>query len=112
MRRSQTVKALFWELRAAGIEGSARDVLRLAHFLLRSHQGEIGSFSDFGRIVDSRTLPMLPVDVVLANGGWRVVEFENSRLSAHDPDATERFAINKRIEKLIGKLWPRSTLPD
>lgn len=109
MRRSSTVRALFWELRAAGIDGSAKDVLRLAYFILRSHQGELGRLDDFGRMVDSRALPMLPVDVVIANSGWRVVEFENSRAQAREPDTVDQVARHRRIEGLIGRLWPRST---
>lgn len=112
MKRSHTVRAIFWELRAAGAEGSAKDVLRLAYFLLRSHQGEIARADDFGRVVDSRALPMLPVDVVMGNAGWRVVEFENSRASNNDFDPSEIFARERRIERFVGRLCPRSTFPD
>lgn len=112
MRQSQVIKTIFWELRAAGIEGSAREVLRLAHFLVRSHLGEIGSSDDFGRVIDSRALPFLPVDVVLADGGWRMLEFEHHRAVYHDWDAPELFADRSRIEKLIGSLWPRSIPQD
>ena len=112
MRRSQVIKTIFWELRAAGVEGSAKDVLRLAHFLVRSHQGEIGKSDDFGRVVDSRALPYLPVDIVMADGGWRVIEFENCRVSYRDIDAPEMFETRSQIEKLVGTLWPRSTPQD
>ena len=106
MRRAKTVKALFWELRAAGVEGSAKDVLRLAYFILRSHQGEVGASDDFGRVIDSRALPMLPVDVAMQSGGWRLVEYENSQCSHLESDATDQFWVTRKIERLVGKLWP------
>lgn len=112
MQRSQIIKAMFWELRAAGIPGSARDVLRLAHMLLLSHKGELGRADDFGRIVDSRVLPLLPVDVIMADGGWQVLEFENSRAIHHDPDAFDRYRYNSRIEGLVGRLWLQSIPQD
>jgi len=112
MRKSQVVKSIFWELRAAGIEGSARDVLRLAHFLVRSHLGEIAKSDDFGRVVESRSLPLLPVDIVLADGGWCLIDFENSRVSYIDADAPERFSVRSKIERLVGPLWPRSIPQD
>lgn len=108
MRKSQVVKSIFWELRAAGVEGSASDVLRLAHFLVRSHRGEIAKSDDFGRIVESRTLPLLPVDIVMADGGWRLIDFENSRIGYRDFDAPEYFAAKSKIERLVGPLWVRS----
>jgi hypothetical protein len=107
MQRSKVVKSLFWELRAAGVEGSAKEVLRLAHFLLQSHLGEIGRADDFGRVVDSRALPLLPVDVVMADGGWRLLDFENSRLSHHDAEVVDDVVRTSRIKRLIGSLWPR-----
>lgn len=107
MRRSQVVKTIFWELRAAGVEGSAKDVLRLAHFIVQSHAGEVGRLDDFGRVVDSRALPHLPVDLVMSDGGWRLLEFERSRAVDHDPDAAERYSTRSRVRKLIGSLWPR-----
>jgi hypothetical protein len=112
MRKSQVVKSIFWELRAAGVEGSARDVLRLAHFLVRSHLGEIAKSDDFGRVVESRALPMLPVDIVMADGGWRLVDFENSRIGYMDVDAPEYFTAKLKIERFVGPLWPRSTPQD
>ena len=112
MRKSQVVKSIFWELRAAGVEGSARDILRLAHFLVRSHLGEIAKTEDYGRVVESRSLPLLPVDIVMAGGGWRLVDFENSRLGFRDFDAAESFMARSRIERLTGPLWPRSTPQD
>lgn len=112
MRRSETVRALFWELRAAGVDGSARDILRLADLLLRSHKGEIGGLGDFGRVVDSRAFPFLPVDVVINRAGWRVVDFENSRVDRFDIDTVDSMAGVKKAERLVGKLWPRSTPQD
>lgn len=112
MRKSQVVKSIFWELRAAGVEGTARDILRLAHFLVRSHLGEISKSDDYGRVVESRSLPLLPVDVVMAGGGWRLVDFENSRLGYRDFDAPESFTTRLKIERLTGPLWPCSTPQD
>lgn len=107
MQRSKVVKALFWELRAAGVEGSAKEVLRLAYFLLQSHLGEIGKAEDFGRVVDSRALPLLPVDIVMADGGWRVLEFENSRTTHIDLEAVDEVVKTSRIKRLMGSIWPR-----
>jgi hypothetical protein len=107
MQRSKVVRSLFWELRAAGVDGSAKEVLRLAHFLLKSHLGEIGRSDDFGRLVDSRSLPMLPVDVVMADGGWRVLEFENSRTTHTDLEAVDEVVKASRLKKLMGSIWPR-----
>jgi hypothetical protein len=97
MQRSKVVKSLFWELRAAGVNGSAKEVLRLAHFLLRSHLGEVGRADDYGRVVEPRSFPYLPVDVALATGGWGLVEFENVRAGRtedefeHDPTRRSKF---------------------
>ena len=107
MRQTQVIKSLFWELRAAGVEGSARDVLRLAHFLLRSHNGEVRKSDDFGRVVDSRALPFLPVDVVMADGGWRILEFENSRSGFQESDDADQFAFKAKIKRLMGSVWRR-----
>jgi hypothetical protein len=106
MRKSQVVKSIFWELRAAGVEGSARDILRLAHFLVRSHLGEISKPDDYGRVVESRSLPLLPVDIVMAGGGWRLVDFENSRLGYRDFDAPESFTTKSKTQAkaINGKL--------
>jgi hypothetical protein len=106
MQRSRVVKTLFWELRAAGVEGSAKDVLRLAHFILRSHLGEIGRADDFGRVVDSRALPLLPVDVVMADGGWRLLEFENSRVSYLESEVAHDAAKHSKLKKIMWSLWP------
>jgi hypothetical protein len=107
MQRSKVVRSLFWELRAAGVEGSAKEVLRLAHFLLKSHLGEVGRADDFGKVVDSRSLPLLPVDVVMADGGWRVLEFENSRTSHIDIEAVEEAVKASKLKRLMGSIWPR-----
>ncbi|HZG45489.1 MAG TPA: hypothetical protein VEZ41_04375 [Allosphingosinicella sp.] len=101
MQRSKVIRSLFWELRAAGVEGSAKDVLRLAHFIMRSHLGEVGRADDFGRVVDPRALPFLPVDVVMADGGWRLLEFENSRASYVERDAVDENALRKRVKRLM-----------
>jgi hypothetical protein len=105
MQRSKVVKTLFWELRAAGAEGSAKDVLRLAHFLLQSHLGEVGRPDDFGRVVDSRALPALPVDVALASGGWRLLDFENSRASHTDLDYVDEIAKTSKLKRIMESLW-------
>jgi hypothetical protein len=105
VQRSKVVKTLFWELRAAGVEGSAKDVLRLANFLLQSRLGEVGSSDDFGRIVDSRALPLLPVDVVLADGGWRLLEFENSRVSHLDSEVVHDVAKQSKLKRIMGSVW-------
>jgi hypothetical protein len=106
MQRSKIVKVLFWELRAAGVEGSAKDILRLAHFLLQSHLGEIGREDDFGRVVDSRALPGLPVDIAMADGGWRLLEFENSRARHLDSEVNHDAAGRSKLKRIIGSLWP------
>ena len=108
MTRAQLVKEIYWELRSSGIPGTARELLRMADFLVRSHSGEIGSLNDFGRVVDSRALPLLPVDVVMADAPWRVLEFERRRNSQFDPDAPEVFAARARIKKLLGAGWSQS----
>ena len=107
MQRSKVVKSLFWELRAAGIEASAKDTLRLAHFILQSHLGEVDRADDFGKVVDSRALPLLPVDVVLADGGWRVLDFENSRVSHLESEVAHDAARQSKLRKMLGSLWPR-----
>lgn len=112
MNRSQIIKGVFWELRAAGVEGSARDILKLADFMLRSHLGEIGSAEDFGRVVDSRTLPLVAVDFAIADGGWRVLEYENRQISFCDVDGTAINETKRIIEGYIGSLWAHSIPPD
>lgn len=99
MGPAKTIKSLFWELRAAGIDGSAKDVLRLAHFLLQSHHGEIRSSDEFGRIVDPRTLPLLAVDIAMKDGGWQVLAFENIRSTHVEREAYDYFLHRSRREK-------------
>lgn len=74
--------------------------------MMRSHLGEIGSSDDFGRVVESRAMSLLPVDVVMADGGWRVLEFENSRVIHHELDAPEYFLGRAKLKKIMGSLWP------
>lgn len=108
MRRADAVKSIFWELRASGIAGSARDILRLAHFLLKSHTGEVGKVTDFGRVVDSRALPLVPVDFAINHGAWKILEFENSRNNFQDSDGYESHEALRRLERVIGPLWAHS----
>ena len=112
MRRAAAVKSIFWELRAAGIEGSARDLLRLAHFLLRSHTGELHHADEFGRVVDSRSLPLIPVDYAMAQGGWRILEFETARWSFVDVDVYDAQLTHRKLERIIGPLWAHSLPQD
>ena len=105
MRNPDRVRAIFQELRAAGIDASARDLLRLAHFILRANLTDQGENGDFSPSEDSRALPLLPVDVAMNTGGWRVMEFENIRLAADDPSPTRRGAIMKKLNKLLGPQW-------
>jgi hypothetical protein len=108
MNRSRIIKGIFWELRAAGVEGSAREILQLADFMLRSHLGEVGSSDDFGRIVDSRTLPLIAVDYAIADGGWRIIDFENQQSSFFDTDMVSFNETKRKIERYVGSLWAHS----
>lgn len=107
MQRSKVVRSLFWELRAAGVEGSAKDVLRLAHHILQSHLGEIGRSDDFGRVVDPRSLPFLPVDLAIADGGWRLIDFENSRATYLEVEAVDEVVRHSKLKRLLGSIWQR-----
>ena len=108
MHRAQLIKAIFWELRSAGIPGTARDLIRMADFFVRSHAGEIAKPADYGRVIDSRALPLLPVDVVMNESPWKVLEFELSRNHHFDLDAPELSAARARINMLLGPEWFQS----
>ena len=83
----------------------------MADLLVRSHAGEIGKSSDFGRLVDGRALPLLPVDIVMNHSPWKVLEFELSRNGLRELDASELCAARARINRLLRAGWPQPIQP-
>jgi len=112
MQNPARVKAIFHELRAAGVDASARDLLRLAHLILQLHHAEAADgTAELHNIIDSRSLPMLPVDVAIGNWSWRVLEFELFRRQSDEMDPSIVNAVSRRLTNLLGSQWERSLPP-
>ncbi len=76
MRRSEKITAIYRELRqAVGLKATAAEVLACASSLV-----DLFSLEDEAPGYDPRTgrqpFDMLPVDVALADGGWRILSRE------------------------------------
>jgi hypothetical protein len=114
MRRSNRLRAIYFELRhAAGTEVSAGDLLRLAHFILKSYGVDKDELADFGKPRDSRAFYALPVDEAMRDGGWQVLDFEEHRAFGIDDLEPPELALLKfSIQRFLGPQWQMQIPPD
>ena len=107
VQKSARIRAIFAELRAAGVEAPARDLLRIANYILQTFGGEIPEDASLrDPSPDTRQFFTLPVDEAMKDGGWQILEFEARRqqtLEEMTPEARTTF-IN-RIRKALGSEW-------
>ena len=104
MQRPAQIRAIFAELRAAlGQEAHARDLLQLAHLILRAHEAPSAE-EDIVVPIGRTPLFALPLDIAMEDGGWRVLNFE----CEHGIEFDESEPINtnsaSRLKILMG-LW-------
>jgi hypothetical protein len=106
VQKSLRLRAIFAELREAGVEASARDLLRIANYILQTFaaNGEEIDLSDTP--MDPRAFFALPLDKAMEDGGWRVLEFEARRhaeVQEMSPEARTLFV--HCIRKALGPEW-------
>jgi len=86
MRKSAKVTAIYRELRqAVGANASAAEVLACASSLVELFALDNDAGGDELR-AERQTLDMLPVDVALADGGWRTLCREWNRMGWESSD--------------------------
>jgi hypothetical protein len=107
MGSATKVRAIYAELRASvGVEASAGDLLRLAHFIVKSYAPDLDDSDVYGRPRDSRSFFALPVDVAMEDGGWRILHFEERRSFGIDDIDPQDFAILElHIRRNLGPQW-------
>lgn len=113
MQKSVRLRAIFAELRLAGVEASARDMLRIANYILQTFgaDGEEIELSD--EPIDTRRFLALPLDEAMEDGGWKILEFE-ARRKIEDDDLTpetQTFFVH-RMRKILGPSWQLQQLQD
>lgn len=107
MQKSARIRAIFAELRAAGVDAPARDLLRIANYILQSFGGEVPDDPSLREPpTDTRQFFALPVDEAMKDGGWQVLEFEAKRqLTFEDMTPEARTTFINRIRKALGAEW-------
>lgn len=112
MQKPALIRAIFAELRASlGPDVPAGDLIRLAHLIVRAHTEEQDELAEFGRQGESRSLVSLAVDVAMADGGWRILEFEAHKREYLDDVDRERVCVIKPlIQKYLGPEWQQQQL--
>jgi len=106
LRRSDKIRQIYSELRSTGVEGSASDLIKIANAILRTYAGEEDSDDFLSAPVDSKSFVDRSVDNAMADGGWRILEFEETRRrSIDDCSITELREIRRKAHKLIGNTW-------
>lgn len=112
-RRSALIKAIYAELReAAGPEAEARHLIQLAHIVLRAYLNEDERSDGFGQPGTSRSFDTLPVDLAMSDGGWRVLEFENSRrVTVDEIEVGELERLRPIVEQILGRSWRHQHFP-
>jgi hypothetical protein len=106
MRRSEKLRQIYRELRLAGVEAPASDLVQIASLILRAYSGDTDEVDDFGVPRDTRSLVHMPVDSAMEDGGWRVLEFELKQSRSIDDLDPERLHYIRRIaRKVIGSPW-------
>ena len=116
MQNPARLRAIYAELRrAAGKEIAAADLLRLAHFLLKQYRLDAArvEVDEYGRPVDSRAFFALPVDVAMADGGWRILNFEERRsFGIDDISPLEKSLITRLVRRYVRSEWPQQIPED
>lgn len=112
MRKHDVLRAIYVELRATlGPEIPAGEVIRLANLILRAYSGlDHESIDDHS---GSRTsIVSMAVDTAMQDGGWRVLEFEESQCSLHERDYDVMLELRPIIEKFLGPEWKHPSPTD
>jgi hypothetical protein len=111
MRKGDLLRSIYAELRSSlGREVTAGEVIRLANLILRSYTG-LEDFREDGRAGGpGRSLVCLAVDTAMRDGGWRVMEFEESQRSHDDDDGYLDAEIYSLIGTLLGPEWKHPSL--
>lgn len=106
MQKSIRLRAIFAELRAAGVDAPARDLIRIANYILLTFSADAVDDDLESRPVDPRSLLALPIDQAMNDGGWRVLEFETRRQVEQDePSPEARSLFLHCIRKVLGAEW-------
>lgn len=107
MNRSLHVKKIFQVILNSDIGITAGDAIRLAALIVETAYDEPQGYRDRGNVVAN--FYSQPVDVAIADGGWRILVEDgrsNSCIFDEEPEAADITA--KRLQRLIGKVrWPR-----
>jgi len=112
MQQPTLVRAIFYELRATGIDAQAVDVLRLADVIVQALDGRRQEIDeDYRGYNFPRRLPYIAVDKAMNDGGWRVLEFESKRTQDYDQNLTKLVEVKKRIGKVLGIKWQKPFPP-
>lgn len=112
MQKPALLRAIFAELRAGlGPEVAARDILKLAHVILRSYTEELEDTADLNDKPGRLPFWAAPVDEAMRDGGWRILEYETAqRSSVDDLTSGETNLLRLMIERYLGPEWRHQTL--
>lgn len=99
MNRSRQVKEIYAELRQVlGPDYSSRDLLEFAAALLTRSNDDAEEITREGRDASFETRP---VDIALADGGWRVMAYEARRGMPIAEDDPEVKLLSPRLHSLM-----------
>lgn len=106
MQKSAQLRAIYAELRSAGVEAPASDLLKIANFILLTFSS-VDSLDPEELNFEGRPFFGLPLDKAMDDGGWRILEFEARRLGIGleelPPEANALFI--QRLRKAMGPEW-------
>lgn len=106
MRKPKRIRMIYAELREVlGPSVPASDLLKVANVILRAYNTDVSDSDGFGRPGFNRSIVSLPLDEAIADGGWRVLEFEQSERpdSFHDKDFS--FILKLTVTSFLGAGW-------
>lgn len=113
MRKVDKLREIYAELRAAGLEAPASDLIKLASIILHAYGSDDYEIDAFGVPREGRSLIRMPLDQAMGDGGWRVLEFEARRgRCIDDIEVEELAALRQTARKVFGPQWHYQQRPD
>lgn len=101
MSRPRQVREIFFELRRTlGAQVSSRDLLELAAAVVERFHGDDDDGTN-GHESGAYPFDCRPVDVALADGGWRVMAWETRRGMALTEEDSESRMLSSRLRSLM-----------
>jgi len=106
--RPDQLRRIFVELRAVLPDEPAWRLLKLAAYIVKAHREP--ELLDLDGFVERSPFFALDVAQAIADGGWKVLDFERRQgMSFGDEISENHYRTEVRLRYLIGRTsWPRS----